>query len=92
MEAIPCVFHGSTRSRAEVEKPPIKDLVSANLNHYGVNTDYRLGMHFATLPTAFVSGLEEIGLGWASWTGLAAGSCGSAGNQTVGRRTTQPPA
>jgi hypothetical protein len=59
LDAIPFVFHGPTHSRAEVEKPPINDLVAANLDHYRVNTDYRHGMHFTALPTAFVSGFEK---------------------------------
>jgi hypothetical protein len=59
LDAIPFVFHGPTHSRAAVEKSPIADLVAANLDHYRLNVDYKHGMHFTALPTAFVSGFEK---------------------------------
>ena len=59
LQSIPFVFHGPTHSRADVEKPPIADLVAANLDHYRLNTDYKHGMHFTALPTAFVSGFDR---------------------------------
>ena len=40
-------------------KSPIEDLVSANLDHYRLNTDYKHGMHFTALPTAFVTGFDK---------------------------------
>jgi hypothetical protein len=59
LSAIPFVFHGPSHSRAEVERPPIDDLVAANLDHYRLNTDYKHGRHFTALPTAFVSGFDK---------------------------------
>lgn len=40
-------------------KSPIEDLVAANLNHYRLNTDFRHGVHFTALPTAFVTGFDK---------------------------------
>lgn len=59
LTAIPFVFHGPSHSRAAVERPPIADLVAANLDHYRLNTDYKHGMHFTALPTAFLSGCDR---------------------------------
>lgn len=59
LEAIPFVFHGPTHSRAQVEKPPISDLVAANLDHYRLKVDFKHGMHFTALPTAWVSGFDK---------------------------------
>ena len=51
---IPFIFHGPSNSQPDVEKSPIEDIVTANLHHYRLNTDYHHGMHFTALPTAFV--------------------------------------
>ncbi len=59
LPAIPFVFHGPAHSRPEVSKSPIEDLVSANLDHYRLNTDFRHGVHFTALPTAFVTGFDK---------------------------------
>jgi len=59
LSSIPFVFHGPNHSRPEVEKSPIEDIVAANLDHYRLNTDYRHGMHFTALPTAFVTGFDK---------------------------------
>ncbi len=56
---IPFVFHGPSLSKAAVERSPITDLVSANLDHFRMTTDYKHGMHFTALPTAWVSGFEK---------------------------------
>lgn len=59
LPAIPFVFHGPAHSRPAVVKSPIEDIVSANLHHYRLNTDYKHGMHFTALPTAFVAGFDK---------------------------------
>ena len=59
LAAIPFVFHGPAHSRPEVSKSPIEDLVAANLDHYRLNTDFRHGVHFTALPTAFVTGFDK---------------------------------
>ena len=56
---IPFIFHGPSLSKATVERSPISDIVSANLDHYRMNTDYKHGMHFTALPTAWVSGFDK---------------------------------
>ncbi len=37
----------------------MEDIVAANLDHYRLNTDYKHGMHFTALPTAFVTGFDK---------------------------------
>jgi hypothetical protein len=59
LNAIPFIFHGPEHSRAGVVKSPIEDIAAANLQHYRLNTDYRHGMHFTALPTAFVTGFDK---------------------------------
>ena len=59
LSCIPFIFHGPAHSRPEVAKSPIEDLVAANLDHYRLNTDYKHGMHFTALPTAFVTGFDK---------------------------------
>ena len=59
LTCIPFVFHGPYHSRPEVVKSPIEDIVAANLDHYRLNTDYKHGMHFTALPTAFVTGFDK---------------------------------
>lgn len=59
LDGIPFVFHGASNSRPNIEKPPVEDIVAANLDHYRLNTDYKHGMHFTALPTAFVTGFDK---------------------------------
>jgi len=59
LSTIPFIFHGPSHSRPDVEKSPIEDIVAANLDHYRLNTDYKHGMHFTALPTAFVTGFDK---------------------------------
>ena len=33
--------------------------MAANLDHYRLNVDFKHGMHFTALPTAFVSGFDK---------------------------------
>jgi len=42
-----------------VELPPIGHLIAADLDHYRLTIDYRHGMHFTALPTAWVSGFPK---------------------------------
>jgi hypothetical protein len=55
---IPFVFHGPSLSRAAVEPSPISDLVAANLGHYRMNVDFKHGMHYTALPTAWIAGFK----------------------------------
>ncbi len=59
LQSIPFIFHGPAHSRPDVAKSPIEDIVAANLDHYRLNTDYKHGMHFTALPTAFVTGFDK---------------------------------
>ena len=56
---IPFVFHGPRHSLPEVDKLPLGDVIPVNLDHYRLDADYKHGMHFTALPTAWVSGFEK---------------------------------
>jgi hypothetical protein len=78
---IPFVFHGPSHSRPAVAKLPLADIIAVNLDHYRLDADYKHGMHFTALPTAWVSGFPkevELSIGsrtaWVSETpGATAG-------------------
>ncbi len=56
---IPFVFHGPRHSLPEVDKVPLTDIIAINLDHYRLSADYKHGMHFTALPTAWVSGFDK---------------------------------
>jgi hypothetical protein len=56
---IPFVFHGPKGSLPESGKLPLADIIAANLDHYRLDADYKHGLHFAALPTAWVSGFDK---------------------------------
>jgi hypothetical protein len=56
---IPFVFHGPSHSRPNLEKLPLADIIAANLDHYRLDADYKHGLHFTVLPTAWVAGFAN---------------------------------
>ena len=56
---IPFVFHGPRNSRPEPDRLPLADIIAANLDHYRLDADLKHGLHFAALPTAWVSGFDK---------------------------------
>jgi hypothetical protein len=56
---IPFVFHGPRNSRPDVDRLPLSDIITANLDHYRLDADYKHGLHFTALPTAWVSGFDK---------------------------------
>ena len=56
---IPFVFHGPRNSRPEPDRLPQADIIAANLDHYRLDADFKHGLHFAALPTAWVSGFDK---------------------------------
>ena len=56
---IPFVFHGPRHSLPDVDKIPLTDIIAINLDHYRLSADYKHGMHFTALPTAWVSGFDK---------------------------------
>ncbi len=56
---IPFVFHGPRHFLPEVDKIPLADIIAINLDHYRLNADYKHGLHFTALPTAWVSGFDK---------------------------------
>lgn len=59
LRSIPFVFHGPRNSRPEPDRLPLAEIIAANLDHYRLDADYKHGLHFAALPTAWVSGFEK---------------------------------
>jgi hypothetical protein len=56
---IPFVFHGPSNFLPDVDKLPLADVIAVNLDHYRLDADYKHGMHFTALPTAWVSGFDK---------------------------------
>ena len=59
LEAIPFVFVSCDKDAHSCSKPPMMDLVTANINHYQLDADYRHGLHFTALPTPVFTGITE---------------------------------
>lgn len=58
LPAIPFVFHGPLHSLPDVSKIPLEDILVVNLDHYRLNADYKHGIHYTALPTAWVAGFD----------------------------------
>lgn len=43
----------------DCKKPPLLDLVDANLHHYLLSADYNWGLHFTGTPTAVITGVPD---------------------------------
>ena len=56
---IPFVFHGPRHSLPDVGRLPLGDIIAVNLDHYRLNADYKHGVHYTALPTAWVSGFGK---------------------------------
>jgi hypothetical protein len=59
LPAIPFTFASSDEDAVGCSKPPLMDLVYANINHYQLDADYRHGLHFTALPTPVFTGVSE---------------------------------
>jgi hypothetical protein len=59
LPCLPFVFHGPEHARPEIGKLPLADVIAVNLDHYRLNADYKHGVHFTALPTAWVSGFDK---------------------------------
>lgn len=55
---IPFALLGADGRGDQIDEPPLIDLIDANLALYGINADYRHGLHFTGLPTPVVSGYQ----------------------------------
>ncbi len=56
---IPFVFHGPRNALPDVDKMPLADIIFVNLDHYRLDADYKHGLHFTALPTAWVAGFDK---------------------------------
>ncbi len=61
LPGIPFIFHGPHHALPSVSKPPLDDIIAVNLDHFRLNADYKHGVHFTALPTAWVSGFDVEG-------------------------------
>lgn len=59
LSLLPFAFHGPRHARPDVDKLPLGDVIAVNLDHYRLNADYKHGVHFTALPTAWVSGFQK---------------------------------
>src|SRR5437879_9135325 len=59
LPSIPFVFHGPRHSLPAIDKLPLADIIAVNLDHYWLDADYKHGLHFTALPTAWVSGFDK---------------------------------
>lgn len=59
LSSIPFILFGSEGlDIREVSIPPLLDLADANFAHYRLDADYRHGMRYTALPTAWASGFR----------------------------------
>lgn len=59
---IPFVFIGPTGVTADIEKPPLLDLVDLNLSHYRSSADLERGRFFTSSPTPYICGFSGAGV------------------------------
>jgi len=59
LSLIPFVFHGPRNSLPGVDKLPLADIIFVNLDHYRLNADYKHGLHYTALPTAYLCGFPK---------------------------------
>src|SRR5512137_1588064 len=56
---IPFVFHRPRHSWPDVDRGPSEAIIAVNLDHYRLDADFKHGLHFTALPTAWVSGFDK---------------------------------
>lgn len=56
---IPFVFHGPENALPSPAMPPLEDIITVNLDHYRLDADFKHGLHFTALPTAWVAGFDK---------------------------------
>ena len=56
---IPFQVIGATDLTPAVDKPPLLDLVNANWHHYIASADHDHALHWASLPTPYVTGFPK---------------------------------
>jgi hypothetical protein len=56
---IPFVFFGAGANAADVEKPPLLDIVDLNLSHYRTYAELEHGRFYTALPTYYAPGNQD---------------------------------
>lgn len=59
LPGIPFVFHGPQHSLPDIAKLPLEAIIATNLDHYRLDADFKHGLHYTALPTAYVSGFDK---------------------------------
>lgn len=59
MERIPFRFFNATTNLAEVEKPPVLDILTLNMSHYKTYAQLEHGLFYTANPVYYVSGGQE---------------------------------
>lgn len=59
LDYIPFTVTNTKTLTANVEKPPLIDLVNLNIQHYRISADYYHGLHYVGLPTPYITGATE---------------------------------
>lgn len=55
---IPFIFYGPRQGTAAVAKLPLADIIALNLDHYRLDADFKHGLHYTALPTAWLAGFD----------------------------------
>jgi hypothetical protein len=72
LQVIPFTFIGTDDISADIETPPLLDLVTMNYHHYRVGSDYEHGCHFSGLPTPVITGYRASETDYALYVGGSA--------------------
>ena len=59
LDYIPFTFINAMNLNAEIDKPPLLDLVDVNLSHFRSSADLEHGRHFTALPTPYITGAPK---------------------------------
>lgn len=59
LDFIPFVFFGPKTLGAEIEAPPIQDIVDLNISHYQSTADLQNARHYTATPVYYVTGASE---------------------------------
>ncbi len=55
---IPFVWFSTVNRGAEIQRPPLIDLINMNFSHYRHKADHNHGLHYAALPTPVLTGVS----------------------------------
>ena len=71
LDYIPMIIINSNSIGLQAERPPLLDVVDANLYHWRLSCDYAHGLHYTGLPTAVAAGFPRTNEGYTIGPGTA---------------------